>query len=206
VTWALTGAGQIAESSSVTDNLGRVSLRILYGAADSGATLLTATAMISKFKLIQTAPITLSPSPQLAVEISQANDTIKLEIRGANESVILVQIDGSTHLVDITQDFQVVTFPARATTQIVSVFIDDVLYAKKTLTFPNFTNSQSKTITCRALDRVISVSAKKPTCPSPFKLSKTPMPANAKVILCYKPGVTLRMAKPMTKCPPGYKR
>jgi hypothetical protein len=129
-----------------------------------------------------------------------------LEIRGASESVILVQIDGSINLVDITQDLQLVTFPARAKTHIVSVFLDDVLYAKKTLTFPTFTNSQYKTITCRALDRIITVSAKKPICPSPFKLSKTPMPANAEVTLCYKPGFTLRMAKPMTKCPPGYKR
>jgi hypothetical protein len=47
VTWAVTGPGQIAESTSVTDNLGRVSMRILYSAADSGATLLTATARIS---------------------------------------------------------------------------------------------------------------------------------------------------------------
>ena len=206
VAWGLSGAGLIAESSGVTDNLGRVSMRILYSAADFGTTLLSATARISKFQLIQTASITLAPSPQITVEISQAKDSIKLEILGASESVILVEIDGTTNLVDITHDFQVVTFPAKATTHIVSVFIDDVLYAKKTLTFPNFTNSQNKTITCRALDRVITISAKKPTCPLPFKLSKNPMPANATVTVCYKAGVTLRMAKPMTQCLPGYKR
>lgn len=206
VGWGLTGPGRIAESTGVTDNFGRVSMRIVYGADDLGTSFLTATAQIAKFKLIQTAQIALSPPTKISVEISQAKDLIKLEILGASESVILVDIDGSVNLVDITQDLQVVTFSAQAKTHIVSVFIEEVLYAKKTLTFPNFINPQIKTITCRALDRVIAVTGLKPTCPSPFKLSKTPMPANAKVTLCYKPGFTLAMAKPLTKCPTGYSR
>jgi hypothetical protein len=32
------------------------------------------------------------------------------------------------------------------------------------------------------------------------------MPAGAKVVVCKKPGFVIRMAKPMTTCPAGYKK
>ena len=206
VNWRNSGVGFLLGSSGVTDSAGRVTTSLLFGSADLGSTNLTATAVFPTFEVSGVVSINVGSSSNVKVTISQTKDRIRVEIVGARYSIALIEIDDEFHLIDVTSARQIETFPAKATQHFVSVSVDDVLYASKTLSFQNFESSRNKTITCRALDRVITITGLKPTCPSPFKLSKTPMPANAQVTLCYRPGLTLAMAKPLTKCPPGYTR
>lgn len=206
INWRNSGVGLLLNSSGVTDGSGRVTVSVLFGVADNGITNLSATAVLTNFEVKANLPITVGSTTQMSASISQAGGRIRVEVVGAKDLFVLVEIDGAFNLMDVKLDRQVGTFPVTASRHEVSVFIDDVLIAQKSLSFPNFTNSLNKTITCRALDSVLTVTGQKPSCPSPFKLSSKPMPSNAKVTVCFKPGVTIRMAKPLTKCPPGYSK
>jgi hypothetical protein len=204
ITWSIAGVGLISNSYGFTDSTGRSSTYVIFGSADSGLSTITATAQLGSVQVSRTVQVSLpEPKSQLdsvEVKISKASNRIKLEVFGGDGMFVVLEIDEEWRLVEVFGDRFTETFPATKPKHTVAVFIDDLLFARQTLSFPD----ASKTITCRALDRVLTVTGPKPICPTPFKLSKTPMPSSVKVTTCYRTGSTIRMAKPLVACPPGY--
>ena len=206
ITWATSGAGLISNGYGFTDSTGKSSTNVIFGESDSGMSNITVTAQMGAVQVTKTVQISLpEPKNQLdsvSVWLSKVSNRIKLEVVGGDGLVADLVIDGNYTAVEILGNRFTETFPATKTKHVVSVLIGGMLFTKMTLTFPE----PPKTITCRALENVLTVTGSKPSCPTPFKVSKTPMPSNVKVTTCYKPGLTLRMAKPLVACPPGYKK
>jgi hypothetical protein len=206
ITWATSGAGLISNGYGFTDSTGKSATNVIFGESDSGLSNITVTAQMGNVQVSKTVQISLpepkNPLANVSAKISRADNRIRLEVVGADGMFVVLEIDGQWNIVEVFGNRFTETFSATKPQHTVAVFIEDQLFAKQTLSFPN----PSKTITCRGLDRVLTVTGVKPICPTPFKVSKTPMPSNVQVTTCYRTGSTIRMAKPLVACPPGYRK
>ncbi len=204
ITWSIAGVGLISNGYGFTDSNGRSVATALYGSSDAGVSTITATAQLGSIRVSKDFQVTVgSPKSKLdgiSVFISKASNRIRLEVLGADGFFIVLEVDGVWTMVEVIGNRFIETFPTTRAKHEVAVFVDDELFAQETLTFAEV----NKTITCRALDRVLTVTSAKPVCPIPFKLSKKAMPSNVKVTTCYRTGAIIRMAKPLVACPPGY--
>ncbi len=204
ITWAITGVGLISNGYGFTDSNGRTVTNAIYGASDNGPSTITVTAQLGSIRVSKEVVVTVgTPKSKLddvSVFLSKASNRIRLEVIGADGFFVVLDIDGVENLVEVFGNRFIETFPTTKTRHVVAVYIEDKLFARQTLTFPEV----NKTITCRALDRVLTVTSARPVCPTPFKLSRTPMPSNVKFTTCYRTGAIIRMAKPLVACPPGY--
>lgn len=204
ITWAVTGVGLVSSGYGFTDSTGKSATSVIYGSSDNGLSTITVTAQLGNIQVTKQVSVTVgspkSPLDGISVFLSKASNRIRLEVNGADGYFIVLEVDGEWRLVEVIGDRFIETYAPTKSQHNVAVYIEDELFAEKTLKF----DDPKTTITCRALDRVLTVTGSKPACPTPFKISKTPMPANVKVTTCYRTGYTIRMAKPLVACPPGY--
>lgn len=226
ITWSVTGLGFVGSGERFTDSFGKAKISVLLGSQDEGSLSVTATvnygsgqASITKTVAVQKKPVVLP----VLVDVYSSEQKVNVVVQNAKGASVAVKVGSKWFRYTSTSDVHTFATPATATEHQVTVYVNGELQFVSTLQFsplekpsPSTTPSvtptaapsartPSSTITCRSGQKVLTVTGIKPTCPSGFKVSQQPMPASAKSITCKKPGFTIRMARPLTNCPAGYR-
>jgi hypothetical protein len=226
ITWSVSGLGFVGSGEKFTDSLGKGKIAVLLGSQDEGTLTVTATvnygsgqATVTKTVLVQRKPLVLP----VLVDVYSSEQRVNVVVQNAKGSAVAVKIGSKWIRFTPTSEIYSFDTPATAAELQVSVFVNGELQYISTLQFAGFekpspkptptatptapsASTPSSTVTCRSGQKVLTVTGIKPSCPSGFKVSKQAMPASAKTVTCKKPGFTIRMAKPMTTCPAGYKK
>lgn len=225
ITWHHFGPGLVMPASTMTDSQGKAKITVLFGSSDQGLMTLEARTNFGTSLRVSTKNVQVTGVAQPVVqeaEIYTSEQKVFVAIKNAKGTAVSVKIGTRWFRFTATSDVHIFQTPATAETQNVAAYINGQLMNVATLSIVGFekpspkptptatptapsARTPSSTITCRSGQKVLTVTGIKPACPSGFKASKQPMPASTKTVTCKKPGFTIRMAKPMTACPAGYR-
>lgn len=229
VTITIGGLGFVGSIPSKLNDNGEAIIPVLLGSADLGAVTATATVNFGSFQQTVTKSVLVQPEPvvsPISVDIYSSEGKVFVVVINATGSEVSLKIGSKWFRFRTNSDVHVFEEPATDTSHSVSVWVEGELANITTLFFPDYkkptttprpttsaapankpgASSPSRTITCKSGTKMLTVAGSSPTCPTGFSISNKPMPAGVQVTVCKKPGYVIRMARPMTTCPAGYKK
>jgi hypothetical protein len=227
VTMQVTGLGFVGSLPKQLNANGEASADVLLGSADRGTVTATATVNVGSFLYTVTKTVLVELEPvvlPVSVEIYSSEQKVLVVVRNAPGGDVSVKIGSKWFRFRANSDVHVFEEPATDTSHQVTAWVNGSLENITTVFFPDYrkptatpkptstpssnpgASAPSRTITCKSGTKILTVTGSSPSCPKGFTRSGAPMPAGAKVVVCKKPGFVIRMAKPMTTCPAGYKK